>query len=339
MDWRNPRRGDRRPAASLARTAPRRSARISSTCNSPALRGRRRHFRVPVVAVCHSCVATWWHAVETGPLPPDFAMARGPRRRGCAPPTRCSPRRAAFAAATAAPMACRDRRGSSTTAAAAPRRGRRDPRGTALSCSPPGGCGTRARTSRGSTGPRLGSSLPVLAAGPVAGPNGARVGADASRPARVTSDVAGIAAGWHGARSSSRSARYEPFGLAVLEAAQAGCALILVGHADVPGTVGGRRGVRDADERTTIALALREALAADPDRRGSTRRGGPGAGAPLHASRPTAGAVMDLRRSWRSLRRARTEGSGGVRIAYFTHSLASCWNHGNAHFLRGVLRE
>jgi spore maturation protein CgeB len=28
-----------------------------------------------------------------------------------------------------------------------------------------------------------------------------------------------------------------------------------------------------------------------------------------------------------------------VKISYFTHSLASCWNHGNAHFLRGVLRE
>jgi len=28
-----------------------------------------------------------------------------------------------------------------------------------------------------------------------------------------------------------------------------------------------------------------------------------------------------------------------VRIVYFTHSLASCWNHGNAHFLRGVLRD
>ena len=28
-----------------------------------------------------------------------------------------------------------------------------------------------------------------------------------------------------------------------------------------------------------------------------------------------------------------------MRIAYFTHSLVSCWNHGNAHFLRGVLRE
>jgi len=28
-----------------------------------------------------------------------------------------------------------------------------------------------------------------------------------------------------------------------------------------------------------------------------------------------------------------------VRLVYLTHSLASCWNHGNAHFLRGVLRE
>jgi spore maturation protein CgeB len=28
-----------------------------------------------------------------------------------------------------------------------------------------------------------------------------------------------------------------------------------------------------------------------------------------------------------------------VKIVYFTHSLQSCWNHGYAHFLRGVLRE
>jgi spore maturation protein CgeB len=28
-----------------------------------------------------------------------------------------------------------------------------------------------------------------------------------------------------------------------------------------------------------------------------------------------------------------------MRIIYFTHSLASCWNHGNAHFLRGVLSD
>jgi spore maturation protein CgeB len=28
-----------------------------------------------------------------------------------------------------------------------------------------------------------------------------------------------------------------------------------------------------------------------------------------------------------------------MKFVYFTHSLASCWNHGNAHFLRGVMRE
>jgi spore maturation protein CgeB len=28
-----------------------------------------------------------------------------------------------------------------------------------------------------------------------------------------------------------------------------------------------------------------------------------------------------------------------MRIVFFVHSLASCWNHGNAHFLRGIMRE
>jgi spore maturation protein CgeB len=28
-----------------------------------------------------------------------------------------------------------------------------------------------------------------------------------------------------------------------------------------------------------------------------------------------------------------------MKIIYFTHSLVSCWNHGNSHFVRGVMRE
>ncbi|HEV2727424.1 MAG TPA: hypothetical protein VGV34_03965, partial [Solirubrobacterales bacterium] len=28
-----------------------------------------------------------------------------------------------------------------------------------------------------------------------------------------------------------------------------------------------------------------------------------------------------------------------MRVVVFSHSLVSDWNHGNAHFLRGVLRE
>src|SRR4051794_32298174 len=29
-------------------------------------------FPAPVVVVCHSCVATWWHAVRGGPMPEEF---------------------------------------------------------------------------------------------------------------------------------------------------------------------------------------------------------------------------------------------------------------------------
>ena len=28
-----------------------------------------------------------------------------------------------------------------------------------------------------------------------------------------------------------------------------------------------------------------------------------------------------------------------MKVVLFCHSFASCWNHGNAHFLRGVLSE
>ena len=28
-----------------------------------------------------------------------------------------------------------------------------------------------------------------------------------------------------------------------------------------------------------------------------------------------------------------------MRFLFYTHSLVSDWNHGNAHFLRGVMRE
>ena len=39
------------------------------------------------------------------------------------------------------------------------------------------------------------------------------------------------------------------------------------------------------------------------------------------------------------LRRRDGDGRRVRIVVYFTHSLRSCWNHGNAHFLRGVLRE
>ncbi|WP_152613521.1 glycosyltransferase [Inquilinus limosus] len=41
--------------------------------NTPAL-AAKAVFPVPTVAVHHSCVATWWAGVRTGPLPADFAV-------------------------------------------------------------------------------------------------------------------------------------------------------------------------------------------------------------------------------------------------------------------------
>jgi hypothetical protein len=39
--------------------------------NHPAIAAKAR-FPAPLIAVAHSCLATWWDAVEGGPLPADF---------------------------------------------------------------------------------------------------------------------------------------------------------------------------------------------------------------------------------------------------------------------------
>jgi glycosyltransferase involved in cell wall biosynthesis len=69
-------------------------------------------------------------------------------------------------------------------------------------------------------------AIPVLAAGPLQGPNGAQVAARHVQALGRLTDAE--VARYLGQRPVFVStARYEPFGLAVLEAAQAGCALIL----------------------------------------------------------------------------------------------------------------
>jgi len=73
-------------------------------------------------------------------------------------------------------------------------------------------------------------SAPVLAAGPLQGPNGARVTLAHAR-ALGRLDEERIAEHLSARPVFASVARYEPFGLAVLEAAQAGCALVL---SDIP---------------------------------------------------------------------------------------------------------
>ncbi|NUB05308.1 glycosyltransferase family 4 protein [Azospirillum sp. Vi22] len=190
--------------------------------NSPAL-AADAGFTVPVVGVCHSCLATWWATLRGGALPGDFlwrieVLARG--YRACdalaAPST-------AFAQATAAAYGL--------PPPVVVRNGRRPP--------PGGGLGGRERFVF--TAGRLwddGKNIatldaaaalleaPVVAAGSLEGPGGNhRTLRHAATLGRL--DAASIAAWLARAPVFASAALYEPFGLTVLEAAQAGCALVL----------------------------------------------------------------------------------------------------------------
>jgi glycosyltransferase involved in cell wall biosynthesis len=194
--------------------------------NQPAI-AAKAHFAVPTIAVAHSCLATWWEAVECGPLPEDFAWrvaahGAGLRAADCVVAPSLS-----FADAT---MRTYDLR--------------RPPKvvhnGRLLPPAP-----AAAMRDFGFTAGRLwdrGKNLVVLdraaarlgvvikAAGPLLGPHGERVAFDhLHTPGRM--DDAAVA-GCLAARPVFVSAAcYEPFGLAALEAAVAGCALVL---SDIP---------------------------------------------------------------------------------------------------------
>jgi glycosyltransferase involved in cell wall biosynthesis len=112
-------------------------------------------------------------------------------------------------------------------------------------------------------------------------------------------------------------ARYEPFGLSVLEAGLAGCALVLGDIASLR-EVWGDAATYVQDD-VSLAAAVVGALA-DPARGGRS----PHPRAHLHARAHGCRVREGLRR---------------MRIAIFCHSLMSDWNHGNAHFLRGVVTD
>jgi hypothetical protein len=175
--------------------------------NSPALAASVR-FDAPVMAVCHSCVATWWRAVKGGALPEAFVWRTDMVGQGYAAADRLLAPTQAFARATAqvydlaeAPLVVRN--------------GRRSPQAEARASTEPFVFTAGRLWDEGKNfavidraAARL--SAPVLAAGPLQGPNDAEIARHLSaKPIFVS------------------VARYEPFGLAVLEAAQAGCPLIL----------------------------------------------------------------------------------------------------------------
>jgi len=195
--------------------------------NSPAL-AANAPFDVPVVAVCHSCVATWWQAVKGGSLPEEFVWRTELVARGYASADRLLAPTLAFAQATAqaydlvqTPTVVRNGRRSVSVSRSVPDEqivftaGRLWDEGKNFAVID-----------------RVASHLtvPVLAAGPLEGPNGTHVKAAHAKVLGWLSD-AEITQNLSAKPIFISMARYEPFGLAVLEAAQMECALVL---SDIP---------------------------------------------------------------------------------------------------------
>ncbi len=194
--------------------------------NAPALAAGAR-FEVPVVAVSHSCLRTWWEAVMEGPLPDDFAWRAALHGEGLQAAALLVTGTAAFAEATrrayrlpVAPHVVYNGRAPLALPEIAPHdfaftAGRLWDGGKNLA-----------------TLDRAAAALPIplYAAGQTIGPNGDEVRLDHARPLGALGEQE--LARWLAARPVFVSAAlYEPFGLAVLEAAAAGCPLVL---SDIP---------------------------------------------------------------------------------------------------------
>ena len=180
----------------------------------------------PVVATQHSCLATWWQAMRSGEaLPQNWRWYRARTAAGLAA--------AAAVIVPSASFADRLRRvyGSQITLDVV-HNGRtlRAPRGDAAPrrwwCWPPAGSGTRPRISAPWTPRRQESAGPCWRPARPVGRTGRRF-ALKHVVALGTLDGAALEDRLRRASVFASLAIYEPFGLAVLEAALAGCALVL----------------------------------------------------------------------------------------------------------------
>ncbi len=188
-------------------------------------------FPAPLVIACHSCVATWWDAVRHGPLPDDFRWRAELTGQALASAKLLIAPTAAFAAATARTYGLRQPPlviHNGRQAMARPAVAQSAPADVAFTAGRLWDEGKDMATLDRAAA-RL--PTPVLAAGDTRGPNGAQVELPHLRLLGRLSDTA-LARILDTRPIFVSPARYEPFGLAVLEAAQAGCALVL---SDIPG--------------------------------------------------------------------------------------------------------
>jgi glycosyltransferase involved in cell wall biosynthesis len=187
-------------------------------------------WHAPVVAVIHSCVGTWWRAVRGGEPPVDFRWRMQAVRAGLQAAVAVVAPTAAFADMVRTTYGLQ--RGIDVV-----HNGRAPAAIEIQESAARWGVLTAGRL--WDEGKNLGlldeaaglmRDVPIMAAGPVDGPNGAAIRLERVRHRGVLDDDA-MARAMAEARIFASPALYEPFGLAVLEAAQAGLPLVL---ADIP---------------------------------------------------------------------------------------------------------
>jgi len=227
LDWLADAAGTRRTASDLADLAARLGVDLVHL-NSPALAGMAE-WPAPVLGVAHGCLAAWWDAVHPGePLPGDMAWHRRTMEQGLAACARVIAPTAAFARQLQALYALAERPGVVHNGRSWP--DLRQPSPPAPFVLTAGRLWDEAKNTALLDDVAGRVSARFEAAGPQAGPGGQR----AELRSLVALGNLAPADLWR--RMAERpifvsAARFEPFGLAVLEAAACGCALVL---ADIP---------------------------------------------------------------------------------------------------------
>ena len=225
LDWLSPDRATLDHATQALATLAARLGATSAHLHAPCLAAGM--WPVPIVVAAHSCMATWWDALRHGPVPAGFAWHAAATREGLARANHVIAPSHAFAAAL------RDTHALTR------------PIEIIHNGLPPAPAITAARQAFILTAGRLYDegknaavldraapfvAAPIRAAGPQTGPDGAMLAATRLQllgnlppdDLRTLMSRAAIFAA---------PSFYEPFGLAVLEAAQTGAPLVL---ADIP---------------------------------------------------------------------------------------------------------
>jgi glycosyltransferase involved in cell wall biosynthesis len=180
----------------------------------------------PVVAAAHSCVATWWQAMHEGPLPADLAWRADLTADGLvSADVVIAPSHSFADMLTRAYGLHREIRVIWNGRTQIPVQRTPHPHGLTA-----GRLWDEAKNVATLDAASSAARVLVRAAGAIVGPNGAAV-----HPSHLrllgTVGQAGLAREYARAAFFVSPARYEPFGLAVLEAAQAACPLLL---SDIP---------------------------------------------------------------------------------------------------------